>query len=147
MEIGINLDHYTDPMVDLENLICDYGKKREIGYLKINPERIPVIISEGKAQAEIDRFGEHMITYPLCGSKFVLITDDRAISQDLKDLALRGNAYIARKQSGVFTALDLQEILEWLLQLCELEYEAINSDDGRYDTYVFEYDEDRGCWK
>ena len=147
MQIGINLDNYANPMVELESLICAYGKKREIGYLKINPERVPVIISEGKAQTETDRFGEHMTVYPLCAHKFVLITDDRAVSQDFKDISLRGNAYIARKQLGVFIALDIQEILQWLLEFCKLEYEAVNSDAGRFDTYVFEYDEDRGCWE
>ena len=147
MQIGINLDNYTEPMMELEDLICDYDKKREIGYLKINPERIPIIISEGKAQTEIDRFGDHKCTYPLCGNKFVLITDDRAISQDFKDINLRGNGYIARRQLGVFTALDVEELLDWLLQLCQLEYAAKNSDAGRFDTYVFEYDEDRGCWE
>ena len=38
MEIGINLDNYTDPMVDLENFICDYGN--DSNPVKVIPNKI-----------------------------------------------------------------------------------------------------------
>ncbi len=50
MQIGIDLVNYQTPIEEWDNIVSAYGKEREIGYLKINPERIPVIVSESKAR-------------------------------------------------------------------------------------------------
>ncbi len=147
MQIGIDLDNYTDPVVELENLVNAYGENREIGYLKINPIRTPVIVSESKAQADIAKYGDRKAEYPLWGRKYALIVDERAVEKRLNDIAVNGNAYIVRRQGRVFTALDINELLELLLHINRAEQEAYKSDAGRFDTYEFDFDEDTGSWK
>ena len=65
MKIGISLDNYESPMEDTKHLVNNYGYDREIGYLKINPERLPVIVSESKALADIRAMDNHEAVYPL----------------------------------------------------------------------------------
>ena len=147
MQIGIDLENYASPMEDIENIINDYGKNREIGYLKINPERLPVIVSEDKALADIERYGVHKETYTVMNGKFEMITDSRAVSKIGSDIALCGNAYIVKRQREAFTALDIDEILEWLIFLCKYDYEVVmNRDEDRYGTYLFVFDKERGYW-
>ena len=147
MKIGINLENYASPMEDIENIINDYGKNREIGYLKINPERLPVIVSEGKALADIERYGVNKETYTVMNGKFEMITDSRAVSKIGSDIALCGNAYIVKRQHEAFAALDIEEILEWLVFLAQYDYEAaVSGDEDRYGMYLFVFDKERGCW-
>ena len=149
MQIGIDLDNYSSPVEDLENLINNYGKGREIGYLKINPERVPVIVSEGKALEEIKRYGENKVTYTVVCGKYEMITDRRAIRNIESDIALYGNAYIVRRQGEIFTALDIEEILDWLMFLTIHEHDLITKTDrGDFavDAYLFRYNE-RGIWR
>ncbi|MCR5432388.1 MAG: hypothetical protein K6E95_07505 [Lachnospiraceae bacterium] len=146
MQIGIDLDNYSDPVVELENLVNAYGENREIGYLKINPLRTPVIVSESKAQADIGKYGDHKAEYPLLGGKFELIVDERAVEKRLHDIAVNGNAYIVRRQGKVFTALDINEILEWLIRISRAEQEAYKCAAGHFDTYEFDYDDKTQCW-
>ena len=147
MQIGIDLENYASPMEDIENIINDYGKNREIGYLKINPERLPVIVSEDKALADIERYGVHKETYTVMNGKFEMITDSRAVSKIGSDIALCGNAYTVKRQREAFAALDIEEILEWLLFLCRYDYEAaVKGDEARYGTYLFVFDKERGYW-
>ena len=149
MKIGIDLDNYAEPMVELQELINNYGNKREIGYLKINPERIPVIVSENRALADMEKLGAHKIAFPVRNGKYDLITDDRAIMMDSGNFELYGNAYIARSQGSVLTALDIEEIIESLLFFCTSRYESVSEEDpdDKYDYYYFEHDEKRGYWK
>ena len=80
MKVGINLDNYESPMEDTRNLVNNYGYHREIGYLKINPERLPVIVSERRALADIRAMENHKAVYPLHDRRYELIVDDSAIS-------------------------------------------------------------------
>ena len=148
MQIGIDLENYASPMEDIENIINDYGKNREIGYLKINPERLPVIVSEDKALADIERYGDHKETYTVMNGKFEMITDSRAVSKRGNDIALCGNAYIVKRQREAFAALDIEEILEWLILLCRYDYEtAVKGNNDHYNAYLFAFDKERGCWE
>jgi len=148
MQIGIDLDNYKSPMEELENLINDYGAAREIGFLKINPERLPVIVSERKALADIDKYRDHRTSYPVKDGRYEMITSDKAMFIDEGDLFLLGNAYIAKRQGDVFTALNMKEILDWLLYLCDADSVAKKPDHRLSgDIYLFELDKDRGYWK
>lgn len=148
MQIGIDLDNYKSPMEELENLVNDYGPKREVGFLKINPERLPVIISERKALADMEKYNDHKTSFPVKDGKYEMITSDKAVFIDEGNLFLFANAYIAKKQGDVFTALNMGEILDWLLYLCDADL-ATKKQDHRLssDIYLFELDKDGGYWK
>ena len=150
MKIGINLDNYESPMEDTRTLINNYGYDREIGYLKINPERLPVIVSERKALADIRAMENHKAVYPLNDRRYELIVDDRAISfmvNHKSGFLLFGNAYIAKRQGRMTTALTMDEILEWLK---EFEKNDIRrSHDSHFNQTVigFEFDEEKESYK
>ena len=150
MKIGINLDNYESPMEYTENLVNKYGFDREIGYLKINPERLPVIVSERKALADIRAMENHKAVYPLNDRRYELIVDDRAISfmvNHKSGFLLFGNAYIAKRQGRMTTALTMDEILEWLK---EFEKNDISrSHDSHFNQTVigFEFDEEKESYK
>ena len=149
MFIGIDLENYESPMEEYENLVNNYGQDREIGYLKINPERIPVIVSAEKALKDIERYDDHKAVFPLKDGRYVMIADDRvAIVSDLDDakLILTANAYLARKQGESFTALTIKEIDELIDFQCE-ESDVEEPADCFVAIYAFDYDEHTRCWK
>lgn len=150
MKVGINLDNYESPMEDTRNLVNNYGYHREIGYLKINPERLPVIVSERRALADIRAMENHKAVYPLHDRRYELIVDDRAISfmvQHKGGFLLFGNGYIAKRQGRMSTALTMDEILEWLKELEKSEI-GKNYDSHFNQTVIgFEFDEEKECYR
>ena len=150
MKVGINLDTYESPMEDTRNLVNNYGYHREIGYLKINPERLPVIVSERRALADIRAMENHKAVYPLHDRRYELIVDDRAISfmvQHKGGFLLFGNGYIAKRQGRMSTALTMDEILEWLKELEKSEI-GKNYDSHFNQTVIgFEFDEEKECYR
>ena len=76
MQIGIDLENYQTPIEEWDNIVSAYGQEREIGYLKINPERIPVIVSENKAREEITRLGKHALEFRIKDICYEMVIDD-----------------------------------------------------------------------
>ena len=116
MMIGIDLDNYVSPMEDIENIVNIYGLDTEIGYLKINPLRLPVIVSEKKALEKIDKFGDHEVHFHI-GDRFELITDDRSLLEYDNDLDIIGDTYVARQQGEKYTGLTFRDFMEWSLYM------------------------------
>ena len=150
MKIGISLDNYESPMEDTKHLVNNYGYDREIGYLKINPERLPVIVSESKALADIRAMENHKAVYPLNDRRYELIVDDRAISflvQHKGSFILFGNAYIAKRQGRMSTALTMNEILEWLKEFEKNEIGMVHDSHFNQTVIGFEFDEEKECYR
>lgn len=148
MQIGIVLDNYESPMEDLENIISSYGLMREVGYLRINPERVPVVMSESKADEAIDRFQYHIAEYDICDGKYELVADDRGIATVDDSIIISGNAFIARRQGRALTGLTASEITDWLKRLEKMPRNKVRSsrDNTVFSGYVFTLDKEKGCW-
>lgn len=148
MQIGIVLDNYESPLEDLENIISSYGLMREIGYLRINPERVPMVMSESKADEAIDRFQYHVAEYDICNGKYELVADERGIATVDDYIILSGNAFIARRQGRALTGLTASEITEWIKRLEKMPRDKVQStrDNTVYSGYVFTLDKETGCW-
>lgn len=150
MKIGISLDNYESPMEDISNLVNYYGYDREIGYLKINPERLPVIVSERKALTDIRAMGNHKVVYPLNDGRYELIVDERAISFVTKlkgGFLLFSNAYIAKRQGWMSTALTMDEILEWLKEFEKNEISRTHDSHFNQTVIGFEFDKEKECYR
>jgi len=114
MEIGINLKEDEYEVAEIDDIIIGYPAGIEIGYLKINPERIPVIVSEKIAAEAIARNKDHYIQIDVNGGKYVVITDNRSVIYGEGFIDICGTAYIAKKQVGTYTALTSDEIDDWI---------------------------------
>lgn len=147
MQMGIDLDNYVSPMEDIENIINMYGLDTEIGYLKLNPTRLPVIVSEKKTYEKIDRFGEHEMQFQI-GNRFTLITDDRTVVTKEGDFYLIGDTFVAKQQGEIYTGNTFREFMDWNLymlknprvtnKLHSILYCGVNS---------FEIDLETGVWR
>lgn len=149
MQIGIDLDNYESPMEEAKNLVSSYGFDREIGFLKLNPERLPVIVSERKALEDIARYGEHKMDFTVKDGHYFLITDERAMTMRDGNIILFGNAYIVKRQGQVFTALNMKEIKEWLYYICGVDENEDPKpiDKLEFSSLVFELDSKLGYWR
>ncbi|MCR5321682.1 MAG: hypothetical protein K6E85_00115 [Lachnospiraceae bacterium] len=148
MQIGIELDNYDSPIEEFDQLVNNYAREREIGYLKINPERIPVIISEEKVSAEFNNKKYRGIGFPLNNGHYELITTEEATAMMNGDCVLLGNGYIGRRQGDSITGLTFDEISHLLKYLEHLDKYTIPGLFGKvnYVGLLFKYDKERGCW-
>ena len=78
MKVTICMNSGECEVMDFEDTICIAGEDVELGYLKINPERIPAIVAANIAEEEIKRMAEHRMHLDVCGN-YMVITDDRAV--------------------------------------------------------------------
>ena len=122
MDICINTDKNDAELEEPVNLVCNNGLDKEIGYLKINPERVPSIFLEEDAESAIQRFDKHKVEFTLKGNRYILITDDRAVSYS-KDgsIQLFGNGYLVRKQKEKYTGLTMRELNEILVVIAKMQ--------------------------
>lgn len=152
MEIGINMDERDYEFSDYFLLVNEYGFDIELGYLKINPERIPVVEGKYRAEAEFEKFGSKLIEFPICGGRYILISDRRNIEIVDGSLILTGTAYIAKRQYRTDTALTGSEVGEWLCRFMEGEGSQGEMIEDREKTMydfpvmVFDYDENTDSW-
>ena len=150
MQIGIDLENYQTPIEEWDNIVSAYGQDREIGYLKMNPERIPVIVSESKAREEIARLGKHALEFRIKDICYEMVIDDRGAlipSSPDGNLIVFGNIYISRKQWNSNVALTMAEIDD-LLQYFE-ENDDLEPVDNPLDyvgCLAFKYDEKKRCY-
>jgi len=107
-------------VMDFEDAINIVGDDVELGYLKINPDRVPSIVAANIAEEEIKRMAEHQINLDVCGN-YMVITDDRAVECTEDEVLIFGTAYIVRKQAGTYTALTYGEIDEWIYEFEDTE--------------------------
>lgn len=122
MDICINTEQGNAEIEEVINLVCNAGLDAEIGYLKINPERVPGIYLEEDAYRAIRRFDNHMITLTLQGGRYFLITDDRAVTLEAEGLVhLYGNAFIVRKQKDQYTGLTMRELNEVMTMIADMQ--------------------------
>ena len=149
MYIGIDLENYESPMEDLENLVNNYSPYREIGFLKLNPERVPVIVSANKYLSAITRFGSHLAVFTVKDGHYALVVDDRGITVQGDGLAVMSSAYVARVQGSTLTSLTFDEIKEWLDYIPKLQGAKVPvcGKHGEFEAICFERDEETGCWR
>lgn len=114
MNVAICLTEGECEVMDFEDAIYLGEDAVEIGYLKINPDRIPVIVSAKIAEEAMDRERDHLIKIDVCGGRYMLLTDDRSVIYMESQVAICGTAYIVRKQGGTYTALTYDEIEDWI---------------------------------
>ena len=148
MKIGIDLDNYPNPMEEWDNLLNTYGKDREIGYLKINPERVPVIISERKATKYIEQHADQLYTFRVKDQRYEMFVESKGINMPFNGerLIFFGNAYICRKQGDANVALTMAEIEDFLAFCPEI---SLNPQDYSVDyigILAFDYDAERGIY-
>lgn len=151
MKIGIDLDNYQSPIEEWDTLINNYGEEREIGYLKINPERIPVIVSERKALKEIEKWGDKVIRIRFKDFTFEMFLDYKGClfsePKDGGNVVVFGNAYIAKKQWEADTPLTMREIKE-LIDYIEIgAMPQADKPEDYFDVYGFEYDKELRCYR
>ena len=148
MKIGVDVKGFHSPLEDMENIICAYGEDREIGYLKINPERVPVIIAENKAKREINR-AQRVKRHNIINRGFELIADYRGVVEPAENggpLVIFGNAYIVKRQLASNTGLTMAEIVEVLEYLENKEYNSGLEKDRCVACYAFDYDKEKRCY-
>lgn len=114
MQIGIDLENYTCPLEDFEKLVCAYGPMREVGYLKINPERIPVVVDEERAEKSLMKFRDYVTAILVKGDKYMLFADYRSVENYGDGFILFGNVYVARFQGRLCTGLTMTDIKDFL---------------------------------
>lgn len=120
MKVTICMNSGECEVMDFEDTICIAGEDVELGYLKINPERIPAIVAANIAEEEIKRMAEHRMHLDVCGN-YMVITDDRAVVCTEDEVAVYGTAYIVRKQAGTYTALTYGELDDWIYDFEDTE--------------------------
>ena len=149
MYIGIDLENYESPMEDTVNLVNNYSPYREIGFLKLNPERVPVITSSNKYLSAISRYGSHLAVFTLTDGHYALVVDDRGITIQGNDLVVMSNAYIARVQGNTLTSLTMEEIEEWLDYIPKIHGAKVpvNGKTVEFEGICFERDAETGCWR
>ena len=149
MDIAINLNDYKCPVVDIKRLINNYGPNREIGVLKINPERLPMVMSEEYALQEIDRFKDRRHCYSFFDGHYGIIFDSKAALIRDGQIALTGNAYIVRRQCRVNVGLTAENLIELFNYFEDIPGATIRDSDTdvKYDALLFEYDEEKRCWR
>lgn len=146
MEIGINMDDREYELSDSDELLCEYGTDMEVGYLKINPERIPVVEGRKKAEESFERMGSGIEELPICNRHYLLIADRKNVEITATELIVTGTAYIARKQFRSYTELTAGEVEDWL-EMFEASEEAGEAKPlFDYPVIVFEYDEEHDCF-
>ena len=150
MQIGIDLENYQTPIEEWDNIVSSYGKDREIGYLKINPERIPVIVSESKARKEIENMGKHAFLFRVRDVRYEMVIDDRSAMLPVSvdgDLIVFGNIYIYKKQLNANVALTMAEIDELLKYFEESDdLEPVDNPEKYIGCLGFTYDEKKRCY-
>lgn len=114
MQIGINLKEDVFEVAESEDIICNYPDGVEIGYLKINPERIPVVIGAKLAEEEIARNKRYINYYDVNDRGYMIITDDRNVITGENFILILGNAYVTKKQGATYTGLTADEIDDWI---------------------------------
>jgi len=112
MQIGINLKEDEFEVTDSDDIVCNYPDGVEVGYLKINPERIPVIVGEKIAEEAIAR--KKYTKIAIDGGDYVLFADEKSVLYCKDFIEICGTAYIAKKQGGTHTALTADEIDDWI---------------------------------
>lgn len=147
MEIGINMDDREYELSDTDELVITLGTDMEVGYLKINPERVPVIEGKNKAEAEFAKMKAHLVEVELLGGRYQMITDDRSIEITPEFIIVEGTAYIGRRQGRKHTALTVDEVEDWLIKLDEsyVDHDEMPTD-GDFPCIVFEFDSETGTW-
>ena len=150
MDIGIYLDNGDYELSETEELVCEFGTDMEVGYLKINPERIPVVIGEERAEAAFKKFGDSIVEISVMDGRYVLIADKRNIEMTGEKLIVIGTAYIAKNQIRSYTALTGGEVLEWAENFEESADSCDDEDEPAFcymfPTIVFDYDEETGSF-
>ena len=154
MDIGIYLDNGDYELSETDEIICEYGTDMEVGYLKINPERIPVVVGQKRAEEEFEKFGDSIVEISIMDGKYVLIADKKNIEMTGEKLIVISTAYIAKNQIRSYTALTGGEIEEWT-ELFEESEEYGDEDDEEdrqpafcymFPTIVFDYDDKTGSF-
>ena len=134
MYIGLNLSEDDFELVDSETILMSYPCDIEIGYLKINPERIPVLVSAEIAENAIEKYKEHLKKLPAIGGKYFILVDDRAVIYLEGAIEICGTAFVAKKQGETYTALTNEELEIWTDILEELENAANLPEDKPYNV-------------
>lgn len=114
MKVAICLSENECEVMEFEDAMYLGEDGVELGYLKINPDRIPSIVAAKIAEEAMDREREHLIKIDVCGGRYMLLTDDRAVIYLEGEVAICGTAYIVKKQAGTYTALTYDEIEDWI---------------------------------
>lgn len=124
MQIAVNLTEDECEVMEIDDIICNYPDGVEIGYLKINPERIPVVVSESIAEAALARCENHRMEADVCGGRYAILADDRSLVFVEGAVIVYGTAYIVRKQGQTYTSLVADEIDDWLYDFEDTEIVA-----------------------
>lgn len=110
MQIGIHMDDEEYELTDTKLIVNRYGQDMGIGYLKINPERVPVIVGEGLARDHFEKIKDRLLEFDILCGNFVLLADKNAVHQIEDCIVIDGDAYIARIQGDSHTTMTYDEI-------------------------------------
>ena len=145
MDIGINMEGIEYQLTDTSCIVFMYGHDMEVGFLKINPERVPVVTSESIVNSEIRQEEKTYEVFSLCRNKYALVVESGAYEMENCNLVLYGNAYIARQQKNTVSALTSDEVFEWLKKL-NRPITFHNAEIDKQSVIIFEHDENTNTW-
>lgn len=144
MQIGIISSDLNYEVLNPEVMDRYYGV--EIGMLKINPERMPMLVSQEQGYAEMNRWGEKDFdAIEIFDGDYVLVAENAALEYEADMLILCGTGYILRKQGKTSTGISFNELMDVKEYLSEVELRSevmADRDDRYYGCYVFVADED-----
>jgi len=137
-DIGVHMDDHDYEYSSVYDIRCDNGD-HEVGILKINPDRVPVVLGLERAEKEMSKIGKCLREIPYKAlNDYVIFADDRACEVDGDRIRVYGNAYIARRQKRTHIGLSGFEIK--VLAACMIGVQAfreMNEQDDEPKVFSF----------
>ena len=146
MQILVNLDGNENMINDLEDIVCSKGKDAKIGLLKIAHNRVPEVVSNLQAAAEIKGVSGYTALIPSRDGKYLMLSDVSGALTIKDKLHITGSAFIARmKKNGELDNLTAAEIFEWATYLENVPVMTRVTPFGALKGYEFDFDRERKC--
>ena len=146
MELIINLDGNENMVDDTKKIVCSKGIDAKIGVLKIAHDRVPEVVSNLQAAAEIKGVSGYTALIPSGDGKYLMLSDVSGALTIKDKLLITGSAFIARmKKNGELDNLTAAEIFEWATYLENVPVMTRVTPFGALKGYEFDFDRERKC--